>query len=308
MKALIFDPNAPHSLRFGEAAIPQPTASQALVEVRAVSLNFGEITFLERLHKHGDVPGWDAAGVIVRAAADGSGPLPGTRVTTSGWNGAWGEFRAVDTNELATLPADMDFGVASTLPVAGTTALRAIRALGSVVGRRLLVTGASGGVGSFAVQLGRFAGAHVVACVSSQARGEGLHKLGAAEVVVGLDAVHKPFDGVLDLVGGAVLARAFELVASGGTLVSIGNASLEPTTIDFEQARSRGGDRRIVLFTLGGTGNGPDFSYVVDLVSRGEIDPQIGWRGNWQHMEEAATALLERRVRGKVVLDLREDE
>lgn len=177
------------------------TAAQALVEVHAISLTFGELGFLEQMHKPGDVPGWDAAGVVVRAAADGSGPRPGARVTTAGWNGAWAELRAVDTSELADLPVDMDFGAASALPVAGVTALRAIRSLGSVVGRRVLVTGASGGVGGFAVQLARRAGAHVVASVSGEGRGEGLHKLGAREVVVGLDAVSEPFHGVLDHVG-----------------------------------------------------------------------------------------------------------
>lgn len=309
MKALISDPNERRGLRFADVAEPEPTASQALVEVRAISLNFGELAFLGHMHKPGDVPGWDAAGVVVRAAVDGSGPPLGTRVTSAGWNGAWGELRAVDTNELAPLPAAMDFGVASTLPVAGVTALRAIRSLGSVVGRRVLVTGASGGVGSFAVQLARCAGAHVVASVSGEGRGEGLRKLGAREVVVGLDGVREPFHGVVDNVGGSVLSRAFEFVAPGGTLVSIGNASLEPSTIDFEQERSRGGgDRRIALFTVGGSGYGPDLSYLVALAELGELVPQIGWRGNWEQVQDAADALLERRVRGKIILDLRKDE
>jgi NADPH:quinone reductase-like Zn-dependent oxidoreductase len=305
MKALITDPNARLGLRFGDVEEPTPTAAQALVEVHAISLNFGELTFLGHMHKPGDVPGWDAAGVVVRAAADGSGPPRGTRVVTAGWNGAWAELRAVDTSELARLPDGMEFGVASALPVAGVTALRALRSLGSVVGRRVLVTGATGGVGSFAVQLARCAGAHVVAGVRSEERGGNLRTLGAQEVVVGLDAVREPFHGVLDNVGGTLLTRAFELLAPGGTLVSIGNASLEPSTIDFERERTRGGDRRIALFTVGGADYGPDLSYLVDLVSRGELDPQIGWRGNWEQVEDAADALLERRVRGKVVLDLR---
>ena len=177
--------------------------------MHAISLNFGELAFLEHMHKPGDVPGWDAAGVVVRAAADGSGPPPGTRVTTAGWNGAWAELRVVDTNELAPLPAGMDFGVASAIPVAGVTALRALRSLGSVVGKRVLVTGASGGVGSFAVQLARSAGAYVVASVSSEGRGEALRKLGAREIIVDLEAVREPFHGVLDNVGGSVLSRAF---------------------------------------------------------------------------------------------------
>ena len=304
MKALIVDPNARRGFRFGDVAEPKPTAGQALVEVHAISFNWGELAFLDHMHKPGDIPGWDAAGIVVRAAADGSGPPPGTRVTTAGWNGAWSELRTVNTSELATLPADMDFGVASTLPAAGVTALRALRSLGSVVGWRVLVTGASGGVGSFAVQLARCAGAHVVASVSGEGRAEALRKLGAREVVVGLDAVREPFHGVLDNVGGSVLTRAFALVAPGGTLVSIGNASLQPSTIDFEQERSRGGDRRIEVFTVGGAGYGPDLSYLLELVSLGELDPQIGWRGNWQQAADAADALIERRVRGKVVLDI----
>jgi NADPH:quinone reductase-like Zn-dependent oxidoreductase len=276
--------------------------------VHAFSLNFGELTFLEQMHKPGDVPGRDAAGIVARAAADGSGTAPGTRVTTAGWSGAWGELRAVDTNQLAPLPPDMEFGVASTLPVAGVTALRAIRSLGSVIGLRVLVTGASGGFGSFAVQLARFAGADVVASVRREGRGESLRKLGAREVIIGFDSRCEPFYGVLENVGGFVLTRAFQLVAPGGTLVSIGNASLEPSTIDFEQERSHGGDRRITLFTVGGAGYGPDLSYLVQLVSLGELDPQIGWRGNWPRVEDGADALLERRIRGKVVLDLRRDE
>ena len=101
---------------------------------------------------------------------------------------------------------------------------------------------------------------HVVASVRGEGRGESLRKLGAREVVVGLDFVREPFHGVLDNVGGSALTRAFELVVPGGTLVSIGNASLEPSTIDFEQERSRGGDCRIEVFTVGGAGYGPDLS------------------------------------------------
>lgn len=307
MKALIADPNERRGLRFGEVAEPKPSEGQAIVEVHAISLNWGELAFLNHMHRPGDVPGWDAAGIVVQAAANGCGPPQGARVTTAGWNGAWAELRAVDTNELASLPDGMDFGAASALPAAGVTALRALRSLGSVVGRRVLVTGASGGVGSFAVQLARRAGADVVASVSAEGRAEALHKLGACEVVIGLGSVREPFHGVLDNVGGAVLTQALALVAAAGTLVSIGNASLEPSTIDFEQERSRGGNRRIEIFTVGGSGYGPDLSCLVELVSRGELDPQIGWRGDWQEVVDAADALLDRRVRGKVVLDVRND-
>jgi NADPH2:quinone reductase len=200
------------------------------------------------------------------------------------------------------LPADVDQGKASALPVAGVTALRALRRLGPVVGRRVLVTGASGGVGRFAVQLARRAGAHVVASVGAAGRGDGLLSLGAHDVLVGLDAVAEPVHGVLENVGGSTLVRAFELVALGGGLVSIGVASLEPSVL--EQERVRGGDRRIEVFSVG-PGFGPELSYLVGLFAAGELDVPIGWRSSWQRATEAADALLERRVHGKAVLELR---
>ncbi|XXU91952.1 zinc-binding dehydrogenase [Sorangium sp. So ce1153] len=243
MRALVHDPSQPRGLRSAEVPPPVPAPSQALIEVHAVSLNFGEVAFLSEMRKPGEVPGWDAAGVVVRAAADGSGPKEGARVASFAFGGgAWAELRAVDTSDLGVVPDAVDLGAASTIPVAGVTALRALRALGPVVGRRVLVTGASGGVGRYAVQLARRAGAHVVAAVGSAARGEGLRALGADEVVVGLDAVKEPVFGVLDNVGGAQLAQALSLVERGGSVQSIGMASGEPSTIDFEQERRRGGE------------------------------------------------------------------
>lgn len=303
MKALVFDPTAPRGLRLAEVAAPTPAASQALVEVRAVALNFGELAFLHRMRGPGEVPGWDAAGVVVRAAADGTGPPPGARVATFGWSAAWAELRAVDTGELAIVPDELDLGVASALPVAGVTALRALRALGPVLGRRVLITGASGGVGRFAVQLAHRAGAHVIACVGSPGRGDGLRALGADDIAVGLEGLTAAVDGVIETVGGAMLARAFASLAPGGVVQSVGMASLEPTTIDFEQERMRGGQRRIEVFTVGPK-FAADLGFLVSLAASNQLDASIGWRGDWQRASEAADALLERRVHGKAVLDL----
>lgn len=302
MRALVYRPGAPAGLRLDEVPEPVPTEAQALVEVRAVALNYGELAYLETSREPGEVPGWDAAGVVVRAAADGSGPPEGTPVTTFGWSGAWARLRAVDTDQLA--PAvDVDLGAASTLPVAGVTALQAVRALGSVLGRRVLVTGASGGVGRFAVQLAARAGAQVIAAVGSEARGEGLIELGAAEVVVGLDGVTEPVHGVLDNVGGDLFTRAFTLLARNGLALSVGKASQQPTVIDFEAERHRGGLRRLEPFVIE-TPVGADLAYLVSLLAAGTLDPQIGWRGSWEDASDAASALLARQVRGKAVLDV----
>jgi NADPH:quinone reductase-like Zn-dependent oxidoreductase len=304
MRALIHDPAAPAGIRLGKAAEPVPGNRQALVEVSAVSFNFGELAYLAKQVKPGVIPGWDAAGVVIQPASDGSGPAAGTRVVTFGWSGGWAQLRAVDTTELAILPDSVEFGAASTLPVAGITALRALRQLGSVIGQRILITGASGGVGRFAVQLAAHAGAHVVAAVGSPARGEGLRELGAGEIVTNLADVAEPVAGVLDNVGGQHLAQAFSLLQKGGTAQAIGQASMQPTTIDFEQERVEGGgDRRIEPFVIGTSGFGEDLGYLVELLAAGRLKADIGWRTSWTQAPEAAEALLARRVAGKAVLD-----
>jgi len=303
MRAVIYDPEARAKLRLGDVDEPVVTDSEAMIEVRATALNFGEVHFIDRMRKPGEVPGWDAAGVIAQAAADGSGPPVGARVVGFNGAGGWAQRRSVPTENLAVLPDSVDFGPAAALPVAGVTALQALRRLGPVVGRRVLVTGASGGVGRFAVQLAARAGAHVIAAVGSEARGAGLRELGAAEVVVGLADVTEPVFGVLDNVGGQLLAEAFSLVADGGSAQSIGMASNQPTTIDFEAERLSGARKRLEPFTVR-TPFAPDLGYLVELLAAGEIDPQIGLRTSWADVSDAAEALLDRRVAGKAVLDV----
>jgi len=302
MRALIHDPAAPHGVRLGDTDEPTPGPGQALIQVKATSLNFGEVAFLADHRKPGEVAGWDAAGVVLAGAEDGSGPPPGTRVVTFGWGGGWAQRRAVDTGELAVLPDPVDDVSAAALPVAGVTALRAVRRLGPVVGRRVLVTGASGGVGRYAVQLAARAGAQVVASVGRPERGEGLAELGAAEVTADLDQVARCF-GVIDNVGGALLTKAYELLEPGGLALSIGMASLAPTTINFERARLNNPGARVEAF-VAGSGLGADLAYLAGLLSTGGLDAQVGWRGGWERADEAIDALRGRRVLGKAVLEV----
>ncbi|MBL1077033.1 zinc-binding dehydrogenase [Nocardia sp. 2] len=303
MRALVHDPTAPGRLRLAAAPDPKPTAAQALIEVSAISFNFGELAYRSPRTRPGYISGWDAAGVVREPAADGSGPAAGTRVVTFGWGGAWAELRAVDTSELAVVPDSVDLGVASALPVAGVTALQACRRLGSVLGRRVLITGASGGVGRFAVQLAALAGAHVIASVGSTARAVGLRGLGADEIVLGPDALSAPVYGVLDNVGGAQLATAFDQLEDDGIAVAIGKASGEPTVIDFERARTNSARGRLENFNVA-TPFRDDLGVLLRLLETGRLTTQVGWRGPWTQAAEAAAALLGRRVNGKAVLDL----
>ena len=79
MRAVVYDPQAPANLRLADVDEPVVAESEALIQVRATALNFGEVHFIDQMRKPGEVPGWDAAGVVVQAAADGTGPAAGER-------------------------------------------------------------------------------------------------------------------------------------------------------------------------------------------------------------------------------------
>ncbi|MFC4070171.1 zinc-binding dehydrogenase [Actinoplanes subglobosus] len=304
MKALVHHRAGRHMLRLDTAPDPRPGPAQALIRVVAFSFNFGEVAFRTPELPDGTIPGWDAAGVVVTPAADGSGPPAGTRVVTFGWSGAWAELRAADTGELAVVPDGVDLGAVAALPVAGITAMQAVRRLGSLLGKRVLVTGASGGVGRFAVQLANLAGAEVVASVGSPERGEGLLEIGAAEVVVGPQAMTGRVDGVVDNVGGQQLADAYQRLTSGGVIAAVGMASKEPTTIDFEQARINHDRGRIETFNIT-VPLGGDLRFLVRLAEQGRLEIPVGWRGDWNSYQDAVGQLLSRKVAGKAVLDVR---
>jgi NADPH:quinone reductase len=152
------------------------------------------------------------------------------------------------------------------------------------------------------VQLAALAGAEVIASVGSPERGAGLLELGADQVVVGLEGI-APVYAVLDNVGGKLLTDAYALVAPNGIALSIGAASLQPTTIDFEHARLRGGGR-IEAFNVFSSGGafGRDLVQILQWIAQDKLDPQIGWQGDWTQINEAVEAFINRKVRGKAVL------
>ncbi|HZC19491.1 MAG TPA: NADPH:quinone oxidoreductase family protein, partial [Rubrobacteraceae bacterium] len=161
MQAVVVEPEAPAGLGLGEVEAPDPAPSEVLVRVSAISLNRGEVRRSQEAEA-GFRPGWDLAGTVERAAADGTGPREGARVVGLLSSGAWAELVTVPTDSLAELPEGVSFEQAATLPVAGLTALYALEKGGGLVGKSVLVTGASGGVGLFTLELARLAGARTV--------------------------------------------------------------------------------------------------------------------------------------------------
>jgi NADPH2:quinone reductase len=304
MLALVNTPNGPAPIELRDIADPDPARKEALVEVHAFSLNRGELASFAR-NKEGWVPGQDIAGVVLCQAANGAGPAVGTRVVALVDDFGWAQRAAVPAHRMAVLPDAVSFAQAATLPVAGLTALRTLRHGGALVGRRVLVTGAAGGVGTLAVQIAAASGAHVTAVVGRAERGAGLRELGAAEVVVGIEAAQGRFALILESGGGESLARSIALVEPKGTIVVYGNSSGEPTPISFVNFRGAANARiqSFSYFTSEAEERfAPDLALLVSLIAEGSLKPQIGAERSWRDILEVTGPLRGRSVAGKAVL------
>jgi NADPH:quinone reductase len=301
MRAVIADPSARNAISIAEVPEPRPGPSQVVLNVHHVALNRGDLNDARSGRvPSGAVLGSDAAGVVNREAADGSGPTQGARVVAL-TPAAFAERVAVDVDAVATVTDSVGLAEAAVLPVAGLAALRSLRAAGSVLGKRVLVTGASGGVGRFAVQLAAAAGAHVIASVGSDARSAGLADAGAAQTTVGLRCINRPVDVILDTVGGPQMVDAWELLAPGGCLQSIGWTS--PEAAVFPPFGTVGPPKSLSSF-LNMPPYGDDLAMLVQLVRDGVLRPEIGWRGPLNRITDAAEALRTRQLVGKALLDV----
>lgn len=302
MRALLSSSTPPHA-ELGEAPDPRPAPNEALVAVEAISLNRGETRRLATMPP-GTVMGWDLAGVIREPAADESGPRRGARVVGLLPVGAWAQMAAVRSDYLAQLPEEVSIEQAAALPVAGLTALRALEIAGLVLGKRVLVSGASGGVGRFAIQLARLAGAHVTAVAR---RSEGLRELGAQDVQPELETEGPTYDVIVDGVGGPTLGAALCRVAPNGTVVSFASTVDEPVSYPTREFFARAPGARLYglyLFSeLERTGSaGADLRRLAELVAAGKLDPQVALSASWKDAGSAIEALVGRRVNGKAVL------
>jgi NADPH:quinone reductase-like Zn-dependent oxidoreductase len=275
--------------------------------VHAISLNRGEVR-RSTMAPAGWRPGWDLAGTIERPAADGSGPAAGTRVVGLLPEGAWAERVAVPTHAIAELPAKVTFAQAATFPVAGLTALHALAKGGLLLGRRVLVTGATGGVGDFAVQLARLAGAHVTGSVRRAEQSAAVRALGAHEVVVGDGIPDSPkHDLIVESVGGRTLGTALAALARGGVCVTLGVSAGSEVTFDARNFFISGRTTLYGLYLFTELGVEPasvGLRRLAALVADGELMPHVSVERPWTEIGKVAEDLMARRFPGKAVLSL----
>jgi uncharacterized protein (TIGR02246 family) len=304
MQALIATDHAPGRVALASVEEPDPHPDELVVQVTAFSINRGETFLLER-PRPGWRPGKDVAGVVAHAAADGSGPPVGTRVVAHADQAGWAERVAVPTSRLSQLPDAVSFATAAALPLAGLTALRLVRVVGPLPSRKVLLTGASGGVGHYFVELAAAHGALVTAVSASAERGARLRELGAADVVAEVEHAAGPFEVAIESVGGAVTKAAWHSLEPHGLLVWLGQAGGAPPQLDYfdwDGAMSvtiRKFDHLDSTYT-----EATDLATLVRLVAGGRLHPEIGLLEDWSRTGEAIDALLSRAVRGNAVLTI----
>jgi len=305
--AVVVDPEAPGRLVIRPVAEPTPDRAEAIVRVQAISLNRGEVR-RSGTAAAGWRPGWDLAGVVERAASDGSGPNVGARVVGFLPEGAWAQRVAVPKNALAELPDKVTLSQAATFPVAGLTALHALAKGGPLLGRRVLITGATGGVGDFAVQLARLAGAHVTANARRVDQVAALRQLGAHEVVVGEEIARSPkYDLIIDSVGGRTLGTALAALERAGVCVTLGVSASPEVTFDAREFFATGRTKLYGLYIFTEFGSEPasvGLRRLADLVATGQLAPHISLERPWKEIGRVAQDLMARRFPGKAVLTL----
>jgi NADPH:quinone reductase len=312
IRAIVVDPAAAGKLALREVGLRDPDRDEVGVRVAAISLNRGETRRALSQAEPGWRPGWDFAGVVETAAADGSGPKTGARVVGILPSGAWAERVNCRTHAVASLPDAVSDAQASTLPVAGLTALHALRQGGLLLGRKVLVDGASGGVGHLACQLASAAGALVWGHVRRPEYRAAVAEWCGGRVVLDRDLgaakPHGPFWLIVDSLGGPALSAALGMLQPNGTCVTLGISDSGTATFESRNLFGTGGARLygLTLFhelmsveraSLG-------LGLLAELIAAGKLRPEIAVEAKWSEIAEIARRLIDREFTGKAVLHI----
>jgi NADPH:quinone reductase-like Zn-dependent oxidoreductase len=320
----------PEGSRLKDVPAPQPRPRDILVAVRAAGLNPVDFKFRQgklRAILRPKLPfvlGNEFAGEVIAAGSEVQRFRAGDRVfarVAKDRGGAFAEQACVDEIHAALMPRDLDFTAAAAVPLAGLTALQALRdELGVQPGQRVFISGGAGGVGTFAIQIAKWLGAHVTTTASK--RGEALvRSLGCDEVIDYTSQIiseaGRRFDAGLDLIGGKTLAQMFEIMKPGTRIVSVA-ALPEPQTAIKDLAGSRTLAAMFWMISYGirsrarraGIGyrylfmhpSGADLAQLAELIDRGKLKVTLDKAYPFANITDALTYLEGGRAKGKVVV------
>jgi NADPH:quinone reductase-like Zn-dependent oxidoreductase len=301
----------PEQIVYEEAPLPAPAAGEALVRVHAAGITPTELTWAETYRgpdgqeRLPTIPGHDVSGVVEALGPDVAGVSPGDAVyglIAFPHDGSAAEYVAVRAADLAPKPQSLDHVHAAAVPLSALTAWQALFVHAQLAaGQRVLVHGAAGGVGAFAVQLARWRGAHVGATASARHH-DFLRELGVETAIdyrtTRFEEVLRDVDVVLDTIGGDTMERSWRVLRRGGTLVSV--AAPPPP----EAARDAGA--RGIFFIV--KPSRVQLMEIARLIDAGEIRPVLDAVLPLDRAREAFERGLAGHVRGKIVLRVDEPE
>jgi NADPH:quinone reductase-like Zn-dependent oxidoreductase len=322
LKAIVYrEYGPPEVLHLEEVEKPSPGQGEVLVRVHAAAANAADWRlmradpFLVRLAEglrrpRRQILGADIAGVVEELGPGVTALKPGDRVFGDiGVNGGFAEYAIARASLLASIPDGIGFEQAAASGMAAVTALQALRDAGRLKpGQKVLIYGASGGVGTFAVQLARAMGAEVTA-VTSTAKLDQARALGADHVI---DYTREDFARsgeryhlILGANGYRSLLAYRHALAPGGVYVMAGGAGGQLfQALALGQLMSMTGRR---MAPMSAQANGKDQAIIAELLGSGEISPVIDRRYPLSDTAEALRYLEEGHARGKVIITVRSD-
>ncbi len=318
MKAIVYTQyGSPDVLQFKEVEKPAPTDGQILVKIYAASANpldwhlMRASPFLARLAGGLRKPkdprlGADFAGRVEAVGPNVTQFQPGDEVFGAS-TGAFAEYICVAESEVALKPTNLSFEQAAVVPVAATTALQGLRDTGQIhTGQRVLVNGASGGVGTFAVQIARAFGTEVTGVCSTRNL-DMVRSIGADHAIdymkEDFTRTGQHYDLIYDAVGNSSVSAYRRALNPGRTCVIAGFTSL-PRLFEhmlIGPLRSKIGDKKVGLM---GTAQikQKDLVSLRELLEAGKVTPVIDRRYSLRETAEAIRYLEEKHARGKVVI------
>jgi NADPH:quinone reductase-like Zn-dependent oxidoreductase len=305
-------------LRMAEIERPVIGADEVLVKVRAAGLDRGTwhlmagMPYAARLAvglraPKNPVPGLDVAGVVVAAGGEVTRFQPGDAVFGVS-KGSFAEFAAARESKLAPKPSNLTFEQAAAVPVSGMTALRALTDVGRLqAGQKVLIIGASGGVGSYAVQIAKALGTEVTG-VCSTSKLDLVRSIGADHVIdYSRDDFangEKRYDLILDTGGNSTLSRLRRALSPRGTLVIVGGEGGGRLTGMGRQLRALALSRLVGqrLTTLGPKEHYTLLERLTELIEGGQLVPAIEQTYPLNETPDAMRHLVAGRARGKLVI------
>ncbi len=308
-------------LSFGRTGKPEIAGNEVLVRVHAAGLDRGTwhlmagkpyllrvIGFGFRRPKN-RVPGIDIAGTVVAVGSAVTRFTAGDEVYGMS-RGAFAEYAAALEDKLARKPANLTFEQAAVVPISAGTALQACDLAGVAEGQKVLITGASGGVGSYAVQLAKALGAQVTA-VCSPSKVDLVRSLGADHVIDYAtedfaDGSHR-FDVIIDIAGNPTLTRLRRALTPKGAVVIVGGEEGGNVTGGFGRSLRAPFVSMFVsqrLAMLASKERGTDLERLTPLIEAGKVTPSIDRTYPLAQIPDAMAQLVAGTVRGKVAITI----